>query len=217
MRTDPYQWIARIYNALFEPLLRPVRRMGLELYSPKRGMVVLDIGCGTGAFLKLCSATGAALLGIDQSPAMLTQAKKRLAEEALLVLGDGSAMPYPDSSLDLIILSMTLHELSDETRKGVLLEARRVLKDDGTILVMDYHSGPLEFPGGWIARALIAPIERMAGREHSRHQRAYLSAGGVPALAAAYGFTVEKRRLIRGRSFGLFLLRRGSIGRLSGE
>ncbi len=208
METDAYHWIAKVYDKLFEPILGPTRRLGLEFLPPSQGMVILDAGCGTGAFLDLYRNSGARLLGIDQSRAMLTQSKRRLGADAVVVRADASIMPYADTSVDLILLSMTLHELDEVTRRGVILEARRVLKEDGRILVLDYHPGPYPFPSGWIAKALITLVERSVGREHFRHHRAFLAAGGVPALAADYDFLVEKRRISRGGSVGLFLLRR---------
>jgi demethylmenaquinone methyltransferase/2-methoxy-6-polyprenyl-1,4-benzoquinol methylase len=174
-------------------------------------MVILDIGCGTGAQLDLYKHSGAMLLGIDQSPAMLGRARRRLARGAALVRADASRIPYPDSSVDLILLSLALHELAEETRRNVLVEARRVLKAEGRILVLDYHAGPSQFPCGWVAKAVIMLLERCAGRDHYRHYRTFLAGGGVPASVAAYGFQVEKHRAVKSGSLGLFLLRRVSV------
>lgn len=210
MDADAYHWIAKVYDAIFQPILRPARRKGVPLYPPRQGMVILDIGCGTGAQLDLYKRSGAMLLGIDQSPAMLARARRRLARDAVLVRADASRIPYPDSSVDLILLSLALHELAEETRRNVLVEARRVLKAEGRVLVLDYHAGPAEFPCGWVAKALIMLLERCAGRNHYRHYRAFLAGGGVPAYVAAYGFEVERHRTVKSGSLRLFLLRRVS-------
>jgi hypothetical protein len=102
---------------------------------------------------------------------------------------------------------MMLHELSHETRTAVLAEATRVLAHDGRMLVLDYHPGPLAFPRGYAAKPLIMAVERLAGRDHFRHYRQFLGAGGLPACAAPHGLAVEDSKVIKDGNFGLYLLR----------
>jgi hypothetical protein len=57
-------------------------------------------------------------------------------------------------------------------------------------------------------RALIFAAERLAGREHYRHHLAFLAGGGMPALARSHRFAVERSCVMKGGTFGVYLLAR---------
>lgn len=205
--SEPYRWMANWYDAAFEPVLAHARSLGLALHTPTPGSLVLDVGCGTGSQLAIYRGLGCTLAGIDPAPAMVAQARKKLGVFAEIHLGDARAIPYGEASVDLVLMSMMLHELAREIRAAVLCEAARVLTATGRIVVLDYHPGPLTMPRGWLAMPLIVGVEWMAGRDHFRHYREFLAEGGIPEIARRHGLFVEVARVIKGGNFGLFLLR----------
>jgi ubiquinone/menaquinone biosynthesis C-methylase UbiE len=207
MGSEPYNGMARWYDAVFEPVLSGAKRLGADLYRPKPGSLVLDVGCGTGAQLALYRDCGCRLAGIEPSPAMAARAEQRLGPSARIHRCSAVAMPYADAAVDVLLCSMMLHELSEETRAAVIGEVRRVLAPGGVMIVLDYHPGPRTIPRGLLARPLIYAVEWMAGRDHFRHHLEFLEAGGVPAVAERYGLQVESGRVIKGGNFGLFLLK----------
>lgn len=201
------RWIARLYDIFLEPLLASAKRRGVMLHTPSPRSLVLDVGCGTGAQLQLYRPLGCRLAGIDASPAMAAQAARKLGEAADIRVGDGASLPFDDAAVDLVLLSMTLHALPPAGRAGVLAEAARVLAADGRILVLDYHAGPRS---GLSSRATgwgITGIERLAGGEHYSSYRQFMSAGGVPPLAAGLGLHAVKTRALKGGALALYLLR----------
>jgi len=206
MSEDVYSRIAGIYDVFFEPVLRSARQLAIRLWPPHPDQSVLDIGCGTGSQLDLYRRIGCKIAGIDPSPAMVARTRLKLGQEARVDLGDASRLPHAGESFDLVLMSMVLHEIREETRSAILAEAGRVLRADGWILVIEYHPGPLRFPRGWLAQPLIMAVERMAGLQHYRNYREFLAMGGVRGLAPRNRLAVQAEAVIKGGNFGLYRL-----------
>ncbi len=206
-KVDPYKKIANVYDSLFEPLNSGLRQIGLKMFPPREGMRVLDVGCGTGIHLELYQKTGCDVYGIDLSPSMLQVARKRLGESANLHMGDASNMPYSDKEFDLIIMSTVLHEMPCAVRSDVINESKRTLKEDGRILLIDFHPGPIRPFKGWIFKSIITLAEVIAGREHFKNYRDFMANKGLPGLISLLGLFVVKEKIVSGGNIALFLLR----------
>ena len=204
---DPYRNIAGIYDRLFENMNKGLRLAGIRMFRPSKGMNILDVGCGTGTHLELYQRYESNLYGIDLSPSMLEMARARLGETARLELGDATNMPYENHKFDLIISMLSLHEMSQQTRLGVIAEIKRVLKDDGHILLIDFHPGPYRPLQGWISKVIIFLSELAAGREHFRNYRHFITTKGLSALAAQSSLDVEKQSILAGGTFAVLLVR----------
>jgi demethylmenaquinone methyltransferase/2-methoxy-6-polyprenyl-1,4-benzoquinol methylase len=209
MKADPYKKFAKLYDTFIEPLTSGLRAIGMKMFPPREGMVVLDVGCGTGIHLELYQKAGCNVYGIDQSPSMLQVARNRLGESANLYLGDASNMPYQDKEFDLIIFSTVLHEMPRAVLSAVINEAKRTLKEDGRILLIDFHPGPIRPLKGWLHKTIITFLEFTAGREHFKNYRDFIANNGLPEIASAHGLSVDKRKIVGGGNIALFLLRTG--------
>jgi ubiquinone/menaquinone biosynthesis C-methylase UbiE len=108
----------------------------------------LDIGCGPGQIvLKLAQRLpGWHLAGVDRSANMVRQAlaardemarraDRDLAARVQFSVGDGSALPVADASLDLVLCNSVLHHLREPAR--LFAEIARVAAPGGAILVRD--------------------------------------------------------------------------------
>ena len=204
---DPYKRFARYYDSLIEPMNSGLRSIGFKMLPPKSGMKVLDIGCGTGAHLVHYQKVLCQVFGVDTSPSMLKRAHLKLGERADLRLVNAGTLPFPDSQFDIILLSTVLHEMAPDLRKNVLLEAHRVLKDSGRILIIDFHPGPLKPIKGWITKIVINMAEFVAGREHFKNSRQYLASGGIPALIDDCKLDIEDYKIVSGGNFGIFIIK----------
>jgi len=208
MMKDPYQKYATRYDAFVEPFNTALRRIGLKMFPPKEGNLVLDVGCGTGSSLRLYHDAGYRAFGIDASPSMLAVARNKLGGRANLQLGDASQMPFPDGLFDLVVAMFILHEMPGEIRPLVMSETVRILKRDGRILLIDYYSGRMGFPAGWYYKAVILFFEIAAGRKHFKNYRDFMAKKGLSELIASQKLTIEKKKIVTGGNIGLYLLRK---------
>jgi SAM-dependent methyltransferase len=97
-----------------------------------RGQLVLDIGCGTGVFLRLVAERGARPFGPDASEELLEVARERVPEADLRV-GEMERLPYGDDSFDLVTGFNSFFFAADMV--AALREAGRVAKPEATVLV----------------------------------------------------------------------------------
>jgi len=203
---DQYKNIAKWYDRIIEPLNRSLKQIGLKMYPPKAGMDVLDIGCGTGSHLKLYQDKGCNVFGIDLSEAMLNVARQKLGDKADLQFLDATNTTFSDNKFDLILCSTVLHEMPHQVRLNTLNEAKRILKKDGRILLIDFHPGPSRKFKGFYSKIIISIVEFSAGGEHYRNYRHFISIGGLPNLIENSKFVIEDKKIVSGGNIGIFLL-----------
>jgi ArsR family transcriptional regulator len=99
-----------------------------------------DLGCGTGQLSEALAPVVRQVIAIDESGAMLTAARKRLAGFANVDVRSGSveALPLEDDQLDVALLFMVTHLVLEPAK--VLAEAHRVLRPGGRLLLLDLTS-----------------------------------------------------------------------------
>ncbi len=107
---------------------------------------VVDFGTGTGRMLALFAPIARRVEGIDLSHQMLTVARSNLeragVRNASVRHGDATNAPYPDASVDLVVIHQVLHFLDEPGR--ALAEAARVLRPGGRLVVVDFAPHDLE-------------------------------------------------------------------------
>lgn len=98
---------------------------------------VADLGAGTGVLAQAMAPFVERVLVVDRSPEMLAAARDRIqpAEHVEFHESEVEALPIPDQSVDVAVLSLVLHHLPDPPR--VLAEARRILKPGGRLVLVD--------------------------------------------------------------------------------
>ncbi|MEN8122283.1 MAG: methyltransferase domain-containing protein [Bacteroidota bacterium] len=205
---DQYKNIATWYDRIFEPMNIGLREIGMRMYPVKEGMNVLDIGCGTGAHLKLYQKEKCNIFGIDLSPAMLKVARNKLGDEADLKLCDATGTGFENNKFDLILSSTVLHEMPQEVRIDVLMEAKRILRNEGRILLIDFHPGPIRKFKGVYSKIIITISEILAGSEHYKNYRHFIKNGGLSSLIESLGFEIVDQKIVSGGNFGIVLLKK---------
>lgn len=123
-------------------------KLRAEMYGPTFGTdallsllpsdwTVADLGCGTGALALELSRHVGRVIGIDNTPAMLDAARRRMDGTPNIELreGDLESLPIEDGSCDAVMMVLVLTYLSDPS--AALAEAARVLKPGGKAVIVD--------------------------------------------------------------------------------
>ena len=169
-----------------------------EIIQP--GSRVLDLGCGSGELLEwLIHNKGVLARGVEISRA---KARQAITRGVSVYQGDieESLADYPDHAFDYVILSQTLQETARPLQ--VLREMLRVGK-----------RAVVSFPnfGHWSMRLSMlfsgqAPRTRLFPYEwYESPNIHFLSVRDFERLAARYGFRVERRLFLAGRTRLTFL------------
>jgi SAM-dependent methyltransferase len=102
-----------------------------KFLRPRRGDLIVDLGCGSGRALVWNRELGAEFVGIDISPFFSQDARR----EVPLLLGDLRRLPFADATFDKAWSLDVLEHLSPDALAAMLAEANRVLKPGGTLFV----------------------------------------------------------------------------------
>lgn len=150
---------------------------------------LLDVGAGTGAVLCHLARRATRATGVDISSSMRVVARTRVRDAGIanctVRQGDMHALPFADESFDTVLLDQVL-SLSDRPRQ-VILEAARVLRRDGRLLVLD-RFGPVQ--------ASLTPGYGLGG----------LAENQLAVMLAEAGLRAGRRRDLAGRLPGFALL-----------
>jgi len=97
---------------------------------------LLELGCGSGIMISLLMPRLGDTIGVDHSPAMLSEARQNLSKFKVdLRLGNLEHLPLADGSVDIALCHMVLHHLQEPAK--ALSEAARVLKKSGKMIIID--------------------------------------------------------------------------------
>ena len=175
----------RLYRALIDPPLWPLRPKIVQICRELEACDVLDIASATGAQCRVLGQAGIRATGVDLSEAMIQAAQHRGGKNTTYVLGSAYELPFPDGSFDASLLILALHEHSDKERSIMLREAFRVLRPAGALIIAEYTAPSrtrLHVP--W---QVIRLIERTAGIDHSAGFRDFVARGCLDGLIERHG------------------------------
>jgi cytosine/adenosine deaminase-related metal-dependent hydrolase/SAM-dependent methyltransferase len=135
---EGYRLWANTYDDEPNPMLSLEQRILGPLLPPLVDLDVVDLGCGTGRWLKALQGAGArSLLGLDSSPEMLVLAQSKLAGVANLVCADCGSVSLQASSADVILANFVLSYVDDA--RHVVESVSRALRLGGSMFITDIH------------------------------------------------------------------------------
>ncbi len=130
--TDSAQW-DRVRDKLFGTRFFLFGLLGL--LDPD--WVIGDLGCGSGTLSEALAPFVRRVVAVDDSEAMLGEARERLDRFDNVELSRGAleSLPLDDASLDAATLALVLHHLPDPDE--AVREVARALRPGGRLLIVD--------------------------------------------------------------------------------
>jgi SAM-dependent methyltransferase len=124
-----YAWARSAVSWVLAPIVAEAKTL-------HPGSVVLEVGCGTGNYVRALESIVPAisLFGLDVSEPMLRQAGDPTASVALVRADASTAIPFRGGTIAFTFLVDVIHHLSDPER--FFVEAARVLEGSGRLTVV---------------------------------------------------------------------------------
>lgn len=188
MNKDLYKWRydhigSRFYESIIKWISLPfggetaLRRKMIEPVSFLDGEKILEMCCGTGGatfFIAEKAGSTCEIIGMDLSSGQLRYAKKRQYScPTRFVEGDVRRTVFEGNSFDKVLVTHAIHEMRREARLATLREARRVLRHEGQVIVLELDNPPTIwlrlFIGLWFFYWLPGNFETPTRRDMLRH------------------------------------------------
>ncbi len=125
--------------------------------APLERPAILDLGCGKGRFARHLERTASNVVGIDLSSRMLAETHGLKCARA-----NGTRLPFADASFDAAIAVETLEHVRNVDQ--FLDEARRVLRPDGRLIIVDKNACSLNHIRPWLPSLMVKWIDERRGR-----------------------------------------------------
>ncbi len=147
------------------------------------GKKVLEVGCGAGPGLGLLAKKASLVMGgdIERNNLRFAETQYGKRDKIKLLLFDGEKFPFKDKTLDVVILFETLYYFAQPEK--FVEEARRVLKNDGTLLLCTVNCSWLDFnPSAYSVRYFSVPELYALLKKNFSKIEIY---GGFPAFSGS--------------------------------
>lgn len=165
------QLLRLAFNALYYPLAPLYDKISYYSFLgqwPKwqqatlpriQGKRVLEVGCGTGSLLTEILKRGYQAYGVDASPRMVAQARKKLLAAGYtgrVIESRIQKLPFPDNSFETVISTFPTEYIIDP---AALNEIQRVLYPGGRLVIVDMANlKPFNLPAKiliWVYRVFL--------------------------------------------------------------
>ncbi len=131
----------KISNSIYDQIARVYRKyIMINMFdhfmkkSFSSGSTLLHAGCG-GGYVDRCIEDYATITALDNSSNALEIYKKNHGEKCNVVLGDIFHLPFEDKTFDGVYNQGVMEHFSEEEIKVILSEFKRILRDDGKIVI----------------------------------------------------------------------------------
>lgn len=115
----------------------------VNLLQLKNSEKLLDVGCGTGTLVIVAKDLHPKndIIGIDIDQNILRIAQSKTNEKELkikFINASADKLPFDTSTFDVVVSTLIFHHLPLSVKKGAIKEIKRVLKNNGRFLLVDF-------------------------------------------------------------------------------
>jgi ubiquinone/menaquinone biosynthesis C-methylase UbiE len=157
---------------------------------------VLDVCAGTGYTARILARrlSDPIVIAVDKSSKMIAIGERRAASDGItrisFVKADASKLPFDDGEFDAVVSAFGIHELQCAVRTAAIMEAARVLRCGGRLLLADIDEPKR-------ARAIFYTYLRVTHGSHAHE----ITGNGLRSLAESAGFEI----VTHDRNLGTYL------------
>ena len=181
---------------------RDVAQAMAEAIEP--GDALLEIACGTGLMTASAARSAARVVGLDISPNMIAEARRRKKERRLdnaeFYVGDGYNTAHKDGSFDAVLCFRVLNVVEEPV--SLLREAHRVLRNGGTLITATDCDAEHTSVRGWMT-ALVLRALHLLGIVQVVHHLRYDDLIGM--IESSSFRIVDQRKLEFNAKKGLYI------------
>lgn len=194
------------------PAMTSAQTLGalVELVPEDPGARWIDVACGPGVVSRAIAEKVGSVAGVDLTPAMIEEARRRAGEEGVrnagFAIGDATALDFADATFDGALTRLSLHHVPAAAR--VVGEMARVVRPGGAIVLSDLAADRDREAAAWREE-----IERLRDPSHW----ACLTVERLREAGAAAGLAVEEERIVPVDIDFDDWLARGSTGRAAAD
>jgi len=128
------------FNELIDKMQFRALRRALAVADLRRGARVLDVGCGTGRWIRRFGEMGLLAVGVDSTIGMLNLAHEQ-ARTQRLAAGIAQRLPFADASFDCVSDVTVVQHIPAPSQPEALHEMIRVLKPGGSLILFELIRG----------------------------------------------------------------------------
>lgn len=136
----------------------------------KKGMRLLDVGCGRGEIIRHCMRIGVNAFGIDYAEVATLMTQEAIQQEsqserviktaAAVCRSDAKHLPFPSNHFDRVLLFDVVEHLYPWELHQSLMEIWRILRPDGRLII---HTAPNRWYDAY-AYPAVRLLRRMIGQ-----------------------------------------------------
>jgi len=190
---DGWSALAAEWSELWAASAAPAHEVLIAASAIGPASRVLDVGCGSGEFLRALAEHGAIVAGVDPAPGMVELAR-RVEPRADVREGAAQSLPWTAASFD-VVTAVNALQFADDTLEA-LAEIARVLVPGGLVAVANWAEGALNDLDAIEAAVAAADGDEPGDDGELGDDGDLRVAGGLEAALVEAGFAVVTAGLV---------------------